>query len=102
MPRFRANPHLAEELAEQQENRQALRAAAQAVGDRASMFARQAHEPWMRRQAETIAVEEDGNSVAVVNTDYAAHLVEWGGRNNPPHAVLRRAVRAVGLKLHEE
>lgn len=41
------------------------------------------------------------NSVRVINTDIAAHLIEWGSANNPPYAPLRRAVRAAGLRLEE-
>lgn len=38
---------------------------------------------------------------SVGTTDIAGHIVEWGSANNPPYAVLRRAVLAVGLRLDE-
>jgi hypothetical protein len=37
----------------------------------------------------------------VGNTDFAAHLVEWGSVNNPAYSPLRRGVRAVGLRFDE-
>jgi hypothetical protein len=37
----------------------------------------------------------------VGNTDFAAHIVEWGSVNNPPYAPLRRGVQAAGLHLHD-
>lgn len=40
-------------------------------------------------------------AVRVLNTDIAAHLIEWGSANNPPYAPLRRAVLAAGLRLDE-
>lgn len=40
--------------------------------------------------------------VRVGNTDYFAHLVEWGSVNNPPYAPLRRGVRAAGLRLEAD
>lgn len=101
MSRFRLNHGLTRELAQQPEHRQALKAAADEVADRATAFARQAREPWMRRQAQTIVVQQDEGVTAVVNTDYGGHLAEWGTKNNPAHAPLRRAVRAAGLSFHE-
>lgn len=101
MSKFVPNKNFADEMREQSEHRQALEQAANAVQDRAAQFADQAGAPWMRRQSETMVVSVDGDDVAVVNTDYAGHLMEWGSRNNAAHAPLRRAVRAAGLKLKE-
>lgn len=36
---------------------------------------------------------------SVVSTDPFAHLVEWGSRNNPPYAPMRRGVLALGLRF---
>jgi hypothetical protein len=102
MARFKVDKGFDKDLAKQEENRKALHNAAQAVADHASAFTRQAGAPWMRRQSQTIVVQQDGDATYVVNTDYAGHLMEWGSRNNPPHAPLRRAVRAAGLSLREE
>lgn len=35
----------------------------------------------------------------VGNTDIAAHLIEYGSKNNPPYAPLRRGVTAAGLRF---
>lgn len=95
------NPNFADELRDELGYRQALKDAAEAVSTRASQYARQAGAPWMRRQSETIVVSTDGDEVAVINTDYAGHLLEWGSKNNAAHAPLRRAVRAAGLHFEE-
>jgi hypothetical protein len=97
MSRFAPNRRFQAQMRDQDEYRQALEEAADAVSDNAKQFAEQAHAPWMRRQSETIVVSTEGDEVAVVNTDYAGHLMEWGSKNNPAHAPLRRAVRAAGL-----
>ena len=101
MSKFVPNRRFEEQLREQHEHQQALEQAAEAVQEHATTFANEAGAPWMRRQSETIDVSTDGDEVAVVNTDYAGHLMEWGGRNNSAHAPLRRAVRAAGLHFKE-
>jgi hypothetical protein len=100
--RFVANRKFEADIRSQPGYRQALEEAADVVRDRAAQFADQAHAPWMKRQRETIVVSKDADSVSVVNTDYAGHLMEWGSKNNPAHAPLRRGVRAAGLHLVEQ
>lgn len=39
----------------------------------------------------------DGNRVT--STDPFGHIVEWGSRNSPPYAPLRRGVIAAGLRF---
>lgn len=39
--------------------------------------------------------------VLLVNTDHGGHIAEWGSSKSPPLAVLRRAARAVGLRVEE-
>lgn len=97
--RFVPNPQFEAEIRQQPECRQALEESADLVRVHASRFAEQAHAPWMKSQSKTIKVVTDTDDVAVVNTDHAGHLMEWGGRNNPAHAPLRRAVRAAGLRF---
>lgn len=100
--RFRANPGLERELARQPAVRHEVRAAAKRVAATAERIASRAQAPWMpSRRGKVFQVVDDGDTVAVVNTDHAGHLQEWGGRNNPPHAPLRRGVRAEGLQLKE-
>lgn len=102
MPRATVNRHLVSDLQKQAEHRQALREAAKSVASFASTFASQAREPWMKRQSRTIEIQQDTDVTAVVNTDYAAHLSEWGSKNNSAHAPLRRAVQAAGLRFRED
>lgn len=51
---------------------------------------------------ETVRSGERDGKVVVESTDPFAHIVEWGSRNNPAYAPLRRGVRAAGLDLHED
>jgi hypothetical protein len=37
----------------------------------------------------------------VATTDFAGHLIEWGGGKTPVYAPLRRGVKAAGLRLRE-
>jgi hypothetical protein len=37
----------------------------------------------------------------LLNSDFAAHWVEWGSVHQAPEAIIRRSVRAVGLSLRE-
>jgi hypothetical protein len=97
--KFVPNPKFEDSLRSQPEYRKALGEAADAVQDHATTFARAAHAPWMKRQSKTIVTVTTAQTVAVVNTDYAGHLMEWGSKNNPAHAPLRRAVRAAGLRF---
>lgn len=50
---------------------------------------------------ETTTVERTprGLSTTVHSTDPDAHLVEWGSKNNPPYAPLRKAASSLGLRL---
>jgi hypothetical protein len=69
----------------------------------ANAFAREFHAPWMPRRGhgQVVEVQQDRGDTYLVNTDWAGVFEEFGGRNNPPHATLRRAVRAAGLELRE-
>ena len=42
-----------------------------------------------------------GDGVVLANTDFAAHIIEWGSVENPPQAPIRRGVRAAGMRLDE-
>lgn len=102
MPPFRPNPRFGAEVRKQPAYRATLVEAAGAVRDQAAQLADAVQAPWMRRAgADTIEVDATGEDVAVVNRDFGGHLMEFGGRNNPPHAPLRRGVQAAGLRLDE-
>jgi hypothetical protein len=99
--KFVPNRKFMAEMRQAPEYREALEESADLVRAHASRFAEQAHAPWMKSQSETITVVTDADDVAVVNTDHGGHLMEWGSKNNPAHAPLRRAVRAAGLHFEE-
>lgn len=102
---FKPNRNFGPELLRQREFRRALREQAEVVAEHAETFADQAGAPWMPRSGSgtnrTMVVDDDGETVRVVNTDHAGHLMEWGGEHNPAHAPLRRGVQAAGLRLDE-
>ncbi len=37
--------------------------------------------------------------VRIGNRDFAFHLTEFGSKNNPPYAPMRRALQALGIRL---
>lgn len=53
------------------------------------------------RSIETTGVERTlrGLRTSVHSTDPDAHIVEWGSKNNPPYAPLRKAASSLGLRL---
>ena len=97
------NPSFETEIRKGAEFRIAMLDAATAAKGYANAFAREFHAPWMPRRGhgQVVEVQQDGGETFLVNTDYAAVFEEFGGKNNPPHATLRRAVRAAGLELRE-
>lgn len=100
---FRPNPHLAEQLRVQPQFQVAMRVIAEPVRATAEAFSRAAGGPWMPRKGAkgpaVLDLTEDGARITL--TGHGDHLMEYGSRNNPPHAPLRRSVRTVGLKLTE-
>jgi hypothetical protein len=44
-------------------------------------------------------VGEEHGAATLGNTDFAAHLIEFGSVNNPPYAPIRRAVLASGMRF---
>lgn len=72
------------------------------VKDRAGDLARRAEgfaHRIMPRNARAMEVRTDGDKVLVVNTDHGGHIDEFGSKNNPPNASLRRAARESGLRI---
>lgn len=104
MNRFRRNPTFEAQIEHTPEYLASLAAAAEAARAAAERFATQAGAPWMRRKGarSTVVIDKSPIGVRIVNTDHGGHLMEFGGRNNPPHAPLRRGVRAAGLHLTNE
>lgn len=46
-----------------------------------------------------VVPQHDGIAIAVHSTDHAAHIIEYGSKNNPAYAPFRKAASALGLKL---
>lgn len=99
---FLPNPNLAEELIADAGVRAGLARSAEPGRVQAEAFAREAGAPWMPRPgAQIVQVVTDEEGVYLVNTDFAAHLQEFGSANNPAHAPLRRGAMAAGLRVVE-
>lgn len=94
---FIPNPDFEEELRAQPEITEALAKAATVAKGRT-----QPVRMMPRSGADPIVVTVDGDAVSLGNTDYGAHLAEWGSIHNPPFAPLRRGVRASGIRLEEQ
>lgn len=99
---FKPDPDFEREASEAY--REGIAQAAEPARAAAEMNARQAGAPWMPRSgaSSTVVIEVDEDGVALVNTDHGGHLMEWGGRNNPPHAPLRRGALSAGFDVVEE
>ena len=98
--RFRRNPTLVPELrrspaftAEKLREAEIAKAHAESIAPRGSTGD--------YRKSIVVTEHEDGR-VTFGSTDFAGHLVEWGSKNNPAYAVLRRAAKLAGLKLREQ
>lgn len=103
MPAFRKNPRFRAEMERTPAFRAEIHAQVEAqVKPKVEQMARQARAPWMPRGGPQIVVESNADGVTVANTDYGAHLQEYGSKNNPPHAPLRRGARAAGLRLTDQ
>ena len=79
--------------------------AAEMVARQAEGYSRAAGRGWMPRpeaKREPIQVRGRGADSYVTNLLYGAHLQEWGSKNNPAHAPLRRGVRSAGFRLQED
>lgn len=101
--RFIPNKDFDRELEDQREAREGLKRVAEDVKRGAEALARSVGAPWMPRSGhETIEVGEDAEGVYVANTDHGGHLMEFGGKNNPPHAPLRQGARSAGLRVDEQ
>ncbi len=101
---FVPRPGFEDDIRAGDDYRAGMLAIAQQAAQTVETFARQARAPWMPRTGAraVIVAEPTRTGARIVNTDHAGHLQEWGSRNNPPHAPLRRGVRAAGLKLEEQ
>lgn len=97
------NRNLEREIMGEDAYLEALAEAAEPARERAEQLAEQARAPWMARKGarRTVELQERDGELVLANTDHGGHLMEYGSKNNPPHAPLRRGVQAAGLRLHE-
>ncbi len=98
MSRFVPNPGFESQLEAELRATGALRPHAQNAADKAEALA---HHAMPRSKGRRIVVGEVGEDLAVINTNFGAHLEEWGLARTPPYAPLRKGVRAAGMKLRE-
>jgi hypothetical protein len=99
---FVPNPNFKAEVEGQDEHSEGLKQVAESVKRYAEATARSVGAPWMPRSGhDTIEIGEDADGVYVANTDYGGHLMEYGGKNNPPHAPLRQGAQSAGLRVDE-
>lgn len=106
MPESSINLDFERELRSESEFKIAMLDAATLAKGYARAFDGQARAPWMPRRGHgrtsQIEVVQEAGETLLANFDYAAAIVEFGSRNNPPWSPLRRGVRAAGLDLREE
>lgn len=51
----------------------------------------------------TYQILDVGDDTVSAGTNHPiGHIIEWGSKNNPPYAPIRRAVFSLGLKFEEE
>lgn len=102
--RFQPNPNFKAEMRRDPDLRRHVHKTADEVRDKAERLGAAKGAPWMPRKGNpgrTYIVDDTAEGARVTNQEHGGHLVEWGSKNNPPHAPLRRAVRAVGLRLRD-
>lgn len=95
---FLPNPDAVPELMEDELIREGLGRAVEPARELAEHYAPGIMDRPGRRQIEVV-VREDG--VYLANTAYGAAIEEFGSRNNPPYAPLRRAAQEAGIRFEE-
>lgn len=93
---FRKNPHFEREVKRSPAYKRALANAAEPAAASARGIA---HRIMPSGRGQGIHVDTSGDEPAIVNPDHGAHLDEWGSKNNPIFAPLRRGIRAAGLRF---
>lgn len=89
--RFERNPGFETELKAEPSSVAFMRETTQAVAEEATRLA--------PRHTSDYAHSIHAGGYTVYTEDPAGHLVEWGSKNNPAYAPLRRGVIAAGLRL---
>lgn len=96
---FKPNPAFEAQLKREVAYKAALLEPAEEVARTARATA---HRIMPAGRGEQIQAESFAGEVVVANHNHGGHLDEWGSKNNPPYAPLRRAVRSAGLRFREE
>jgi hypothetical protein len=91
--RFVKDPTFESQLQREAEFVAAMRSITQAVADEVRLVA--------PKQTGYYVRHVHARDYTVYTDDIAGHLIEWGSKNNPAYAPLRRGVRAAGLRLDE-
>lgn len=94
---FIPNPDFEQEFLAEEATRQALAGLAEPARELAENYS----PGIMRRPGRQFQVVTTEEGVFLVNTAYGGAIEEWGSRNNPPFAPLRRGVLGAGLRLEE-
>lgn len=96
---FIPNPDFLAELREDGDLTEALASRAEAAAAKANALGHRVRPSG----GKAVEIVSEGENVRMLNTDYGGHIAEFGSKNNPPYAPLRRGVRATpGLRLEDE
>ena len=95
MRTFVPNNDLQQELEQTPEYQGVLEQVANAAKVRAVAIAPEVTGAYKR----SVTVVNEQNRVFIATSDPFGHLVEYGSRNNPAYAPLRRAVQSIGLRV---
>lgn len=102
MSRFVANPAFVEQVRRSPAVQRAERAAAEAIASKTVDYA-----PPSRVRGDPVAktsirVVSDEERTRVESTHPFWHLIEFGSKNNPAYAPMRRGVAATGFRLEQD
>lgn len=93
MARFVVNPAFAAQMERDPQVRRVLEDRAQ----EALAAARQIAAQYRDTGAYEASLVAEGNTLAT--TDFAGHIIEWGGATSPPRGIIRKAAEQVGAKV---
>lgn len=92
------NPFFAAQLIAQREHQEGMAELAEQIAAAAREVAPERSGDYK----DSIEVAQSAGRTAVITTDFAGHLVEFGSRNNPAYAPLRNGARKAGFALEEK
>ena len=96
--RFQENPAFSREIQADPHYQAGMTRIAE---EASAIVERLAHHIMPRDYTDMIKVLHRGPEIFIVNTNFGGHLDEFGSKNNPPYAPMRRGIRASGLRLDE-